>query len=821
MDLIRIFAETSFAYISERYCDNYKTAPEFDVANLMIDEASFVDECRLHHKELSDDQIRMIYGVFRDDWSESCEIADSENPENQNIFNVLFKLSQELLRIVNGIPKVKFQHLFRWREVSQLLGEDIFSMALLAFENRHQHDNTQNFPSFEKIPSVLHNDNPHLDYIFRTVGLCELHSHLKAATDNFAISWVCLMNHISKQGAKFKKLAEIQDPSRMDYVSEKIYNAVTEAAYIRYSLWQHLANDIKLPTLTEKYSIEANRIELDEKTKELRNEANDYDYIYVPKSGNMSVFVGERKFLYTMFSKILTTNDINIHKFFYRYILRKNQLRSFLVQVNDNTGFGNFKRFQDLKSKFLTPNYERLLTTLPIWEARVFNYNTVYEARVAPVKRPTDFKKLYHKIKDELKDLKDIEFTILFHFLKEQETKEVEMTARDFILRYKNLHNSIKLKRVHEYAMDEAMDSAIDAASSELYCRPETFAQSFRFLKKHGYFATFHAGEDFYDLADGLRSIAEAIEFLGLEAGDRIGHAIALGLDPIRFYSLRHNYIAIPQQWMLDNVVWLYYYSRKHNVSMSPATEEFILKIYRKLIWSIGYRNTNHGSIDISDYYQSMLLRGDNPNYYKEGKFNKLMYKGLLLDGESWHSFDLQQQNKDVDEIRKFNTVAVQLYADYHFDKEIRRKGKLIKSYLLPDGYSELILELQNKMIQKISKCRLGIECCPSSNLRIGHLEKFENHPIFRFMPVQEPESRYPLPVTVNTDDLGIFATSLPNEFSLLALALLKKKDDMGNHVYSSQEVYDWIKRVVENGHKYHFKSDRVQVIQDDKDDDN
>lgn len=72
-------------------------------------------------------------------------------------------------------------------------------------------------------------------------------------------------------------------------------------------------------------------------------------------------------------------------------------------------------------------------------------------------------------------------------------------------------------------------------------------------------------------------------------------------------------------------------------------------------------------------------------------------------------------------------------------------------------------------------------------------------------MPVRELDSRYPLAVTVNTDDLGIFATSLPNEFSLLALALLKKKDTDGNHVYSSQEVYDWIKRVAENGHKYHF----------------
>ena len=87
-----------------------------------------------------------------------------------------------------------------------------------------------------------------------------------------------------------------------------------------------------------------------------------------------------------------------------------------MVQINDNTGFGNFKRFQDLKSTFLTPKYNELLSILPIWEACVFNYNKVYEARVAPVNKPSEFKELYRKIKDELKNLNDIEVSILFPF---------------------------------------------------------------------------------------------------------------------------------------------------------------------------------------------------------------------------------------------------------------------------------------------------------------------------------------------------------------------------------------------------------------------
>ncbi len=108
-------------------------------------------------------------------------------------------------------------------------------------------------------------------------------------------------------------------------------------------------------------------------------------------------------------------------------------------------------------------------------------------------------------------------------------------------------------------------------------------------------------------------------------------------------------------------------------------------------------------------------------------------------------------------------------------------------------------------MIKDLARRQICIECCPSSNVRIGRLDKFENHPIFRFSPINPVQTRHPLAVTVNTDDLGVFSTSLPNEYSLLALALLKKTDLEGNTLYSSQEVYDWIGRLIDNGYKYTF----------------
>ena len=111
------------------------------------------------------------------------------------------------------------------------------------------------------------------------------------------------------------------------------------------------------------------------------------------------------------------------------------------------------------------------------------------------------------------------------------------------------------------YSSKAKLINGIDAASSEFDARPEVFAVAFRYLKDHKLkgefnvlknktnivdnklFATYHAGEDFFDIVDGLRTIDEAIKFLNLRQGDRIGHALALGLnanDYFKFLGCSH-----------------------------------------------------------------------------------------------------------------------------------------------------------------------------------------------------------------------------------------------------------------------------------------
>lgn len=110
----------------------------------------------------------------------------------------------------------------------------------------------------------------------------------------------------------------------------------------------------------------------------------------------------------------------------------------------------------------------------------------------------------------------------------------------------------------------------IDAANSEIFARPEVFAQAFRYLREStcevcgadvlsDLGMTYHVGEDYLDVVDGLRAVDELIHYMQFRNGDRLGHAMVLGIDANAYYSRAHYNIILPKQVLLDNIVWLYY----------------------------------------------------------------------------------------------------------------------------------------------------------------------------------------------------------------------------------------------------------------------
>lgn len=296
-----------------------------------------------------------------------------------------------------------------------------------------------------------------------------------------------------------------------------------------------------------KSSFLQNRIDLFKRTnsvkiKSLGNCYVDYSIKYaVNKNKANVVFSGERNFIYKMFSNILNGNE-DILKYvdlFYAYLLISSWFRGELVQNNKRTGFANFSDYQDRKEYFLEgyKAYEDALIAIALEANFEKDYIKSIEARFCPgntlnniKNKIVEFDKLAnlmnstkstlgsYKIIDSYKyileryenvDLdcistnliKNNKINLLFedeqkdrnrrsfyvaHFPKLCDDKIVKNKCRHYNYREKVKNQAILIADMSKRQYKSAYRLlGIDACANEIGCRPEVFAQPFRFLKNH------------------------------------------------------------------------------------------------------------------------------------------------------------------------------------------------------------------------------------------------------------------------------------------------------------------------------------------------
>lgn len=783
MDLLRVFLNTAFS--------DYPIEEQSDNSRVLLKENVFVKIAKETHCELSDDHIRLIFKLYVDVWSKG--VAED------NVFYSIIPFVNEVLTINKEKPFVRLEHIFKWRELTQQLSEDLMVCALFAKEDLYQ----QRKRSFNW-SSVLPTDDVNMHY-YSINGFADLHQHLKASTDVFSISWLCLMNHVRGRFSEFSAICNTRNDSDILYIN------YIETVCIRLELFRYLTvPDYCLSSNTiEKNKMMANLGDLNGIEKEIMCSCNynqhPYDYIYTTIDDlkfNDCVYSSERWFIYAVVKRIFEGDDNDlVVRMLWRYIVIKNQIRNKMVQNNENVGFGNFSEFERRKQVFVEryPLYKNLLIELPIEEAYRHHNVRYIETRITPEQTMHELKKellgISELIDRRLSSLNvdDINYHFIYHFIKKRDLREYNhLLPRNYRVRCEIRKQAIAIKSIikrNSWAKEKVV--AIDAANSELYCRPEVFAQAYRYLKNTGLRYTFHAGEDFYDLTDGLRAIDEAIRFLHIRRGDRLGHCLALAMDANQYYKERHYTIPVPRQNLIDNLVWAYFKAKLYNIQIAPSVEMLIIDMFSEL--SEPYR-INGISFEMIDYYRSMLLRGDNPYGEKDVKY------GYIMD--HWDAYDLDYDNH-LGEYRK-DPILKELYQLYHFGKKVREEWEKVYEFQVDDLYVDFVARLQNKMMCDIESRGISIECCPSSNFKIGRLHRYDAHPIFR-MSNLDPNGEHHIPVTINTDDLGIFTTSLENEYSLILSALLKMKDGDGKPLYNSYMIQNWMEHIVRNGYKYAF----------------
>lgn len=824
------------------------------------------------------------------------EIGKYEDKEGFSVFDAILIFATRVLQEIDGEPICRYENVLRWRFTSHLLEEDIFTTAYLAFQDCREGKRNRDFSWKPVIGNNNEHLNWILrqglaDNHFHLKGSApqfplswiNMMNHVRSKKYEKIL-----------EGYGNKRLSVSYEIGTEE---EHLYSLYLKAALIRCFLFAQIteqeffiANNLvrnnydpdpetrKWSTenlvmflLKDKTEIIFYRNKIQENIDFFRTNKGEKQLDYaltgeyrkgIGKNEVNNSLSGERWLMYEMFLRIYakSVKDQKYFNLFYLYLVIKRAVRAELVQTNENIGFDNFEKYQNRKEDFIedTP-LEKEYIKMAL-KGTIVNQNILHlETRLTPRKTALQNKKYIEKYDKVMKNDKELmeRYFYVFHFVKEKDNEKL-LNSDSYCRHYQKRRSLQKQAKAIALFRTKFPETAkrlrgIDGCSREIGCRPEVLAQTYRYLKNHIVYAkrnkvyydnnkevtvpqlqmTYHVGEDFQSLVDGLRAIEEAIMFFNLNCGSRLGHALALGEDPDEYYEGKKNCILITQQDYLDNLVWVYYRIKRFSLI---GYEDLLLNIeqeynkYFRLIYgdavsdeffeavireagkyfqrsnervSKGYSNT-HFNFRISEYYSGWQLRGDDPECYKNGYFKD------TEDFSEWKRFSVNKECPRDYRIR-YNPECAYLYFLYHYNPHVKNEGRKTIEVQISHKMIKCIKEIQREMQFWISKLGIGIEVNPSSNFFIGTFDRYDKHPVFKLYNIGLTGSETKLnecpqiPVCINTDDQGIFSTYLENEYALIALALEKAKDENGKNLYNRMFIYQWIENIRKLGLQLSF----------------
>lgn len=568
--------------------------------------------------------------------------------------------------------------------------------------------------------------------------------------------------------------------------------------------------------------------------------------------GTNEILRGERWLLFQCLSRIRNNLfSIKYTNLFYIYLLIKENIRKELIQTDNRTGFSHFQDYEHRKFDLMDYSIFRGDTGVIAKNAvreNLLNTNIQsLEIRISPGMTPRDDFEIIRNL-DRIIGKKHEKYFYTFHFLKRQDSwKKKETDPEVFYCRHDALRRLVKkqtnaIREFREYYPNIAKRViGIDAASQEIGCRPEVFATCYRFLHEHTIQIdygtrkenlpqlrkTYHVGEDFLDVTDGLRAIDEAIRFLELKSGDRLGHALALGVNVEEWYKSKNYTISLKKQDYLDNIAWLYHMLLKYKIAETEVLREFLKREFSTHFQELYLKNMPEGIIsvilkrfrndglkkegdkryvyeqlnfDIYQYFRAWRLRGDDPTLYSSGFYQP------PTDDTDYDRCRIRSYESRYPEKERYIPEVFLLYYFYHYSKVIREEGERQYQTKVMPIYIDGVAKVQKALQLDIGRRGLAIETNPTSNIRIGITKLYNKHPILNFynrelevdpkLLAENPQ----LLVSINTDDQGIFCTSLENEYALLASSLENEVDEYGIHRYPKQRVYAWIDSIRKMG---------------------
>ena len=259
------------------------------------------------------------------------------------------------------------------------------------------------------------------------------------------------------------------------------------------------------------------------------------------KKSPYCIFIGERRLIYNLLLKIEESNQDakKMAPWLYLYLLIKNRIRMEHYLANDLVGLSNY-------NLTVKNSDSQMVKAMQMLFDKFQEDNSIMEVR------------MNEKGCDE--------------FLKEREQpkwiKAILLISKSF-----RIEESKSIVAKYIKPLQKGKIAGVDFAGSDTEKRPREFKNIVTYLRENGVRnLTYHIGENFYDLVDGLRAIDEIMTDLNWQKPNRLAHLLALFTDAAKYYELKHYTVAMPKKMLSDNLEWVH-----KNAPEGIETNDFVL----------------------------------------------------------------------------------------------------------------------------------------------------------------------------------------------------------------------------------------------------
>jgi hypothetical protein len=291
---------------------------------------------------------------------------------------------------------------------------------------------------------------------------------------------------------------------------------------------------------------------------------------------------------------------------------------------------------------------------------------------------------------------------------------------------------------------------------------------------------TAHAGEDFVHLITGIRSIHQTIEHFGMREGDRLGHGVALGLDPAD-WARKTARVMMPREDRFFDLVWEWQW---HSLRGQSVPGNRIAYLQRE----ISCLSEQVFGIGMTAWEAEQLVTALHSDVH-------LQSVGFPM------GLPMMSQQRPRNDLRGARLLQ------YLMDSNVFTMGRQM-IWVEVEPEIEAMTAIQNGLRAEVGKRGIVVEVNPSSNLLIGDMGDLARHPLWRLRPPRTAGVEIPpVSICIGSDDPVTFASNLRNEFQLVFDSLIAAG-------LSEEEARQWLERTRATGLESRFTE--PEMLRDD-----